>query len=86
MPKIARFSNISICIYPNDHNPPHFHAIYDGKEALIQISPIVILKGNLPPAIERVVIKWARVHRIQLLEIWKYATEHKRLPKISSLQ
>lgn len=85
MPKIAEFSNISIYIYYNEHNPPHFHAIYDDKEASIQISSVAILKGNLPPSIVRVVIKWARIHRTQLLEIWKYATEYKKLPKIPPL-
>ena len=28
MPEISRFYGIVIRMYHNDHNPPHFHAIY----------------------------------------------------------
>ena len=33
MPEITRFYGIVIHIYfAREHNPPHFHAIYSGKE------------------------------------------------------
>jgi len=35
-------------MYFDDHNPPHFHAIYAGNEAEIAIEPIEILEGKLP--------------------------------------
>jgi len=28
MPEVSRFFGISIRMYFDDHNPPHFHAIY----------------------------------------------------------
>ena len=36
-------------MYFNDHEPPHFHAFYAGAEAQLQIAPVGILRGGLPP-------------------------------------
>jgi len=51
MPEISRFYGIIIRMFYNDHNPPHFHVIYQEDEALIEITTLEILEGNLP--------KWA---------------------------
>jgi hypothetical protein len=32
MPEISRYFGISIRMYFDDHNPPHFHAIYGNRE------------------------------------------------------
>ena len=37
MPEISRFYGILIYMYVDDHNPPHFHVIYEGEEAMIDI-------------------------------------------------
>ena len=37
MPQISAFYGIVIAMYFNDHVPPHFHAIYAGDEATINI-------------------------------------------------
>ena len=46
---ISEFFGILILMYYNDHAPPHFRARYGDYEALFQISPLALLKGNLPP-------------------------------------
>ncbi len=33
MPEVSRFFGILIRMYFDDHQPPHFHAIYAGSEA-----------------------------------------------------
>jgi hypothetical protein len=48
MPTISEFFGILILMYYSDHAPPHFHARYGDDEALIQISPLGVLKGRLP--------------------------------------
>ena len=54
MPEISRFFGIVIRMFFNDHEPPHFHAVYGGHEALIEIetlsqSIVVIFRaGPLP--------------------------------------
>ena len=37
MPVISYFFGIYIRMYHDDHNPPHFHAEYQGYEALVDI-------------------------------------------------
>ncbi len=32
MPEISRFFGIIIAIFYDDHNPPHFHARYNGEK------------------------------------------------------
>ena len=40
MPEISRFFGIVIRMFFNDHEPPHFHAVYGGHEALIEIETL----------------------------------------------
>jgi hypothetical protein len=46
---------------PNEHNPPHFHAIYQGKEAQFDFEGNII-KGNLPAKKAKLVTAWAILH------------------------
>lgn len=73
-------------MYFNDHAPPHFHARYGECEALIQISPIALLKGDLPPRALSLVIEWTKIHQKELMEDWNYAASNKKLQKIPPLQ
>ena len=36
MPVVSEFEGIEICLYFDDHLPPHFHAKYAGQEALVE--------------------------------------------------
>lgn len=86
MPTISEFFGILILMFYSDHAPPHFHARYQDDEALIQISPIALLKGNLPPRALSLVIEWAHIHQKELMEDWNYAANNKKLHKIPPLQ
>jgi hypothetical protein len=46
MPTIASFLGVSIKLYSNDHQPPHFHAFHGGDEAMIGIAPVGVLEGT----------------------------------------
>lgn len=35
MPEIALFYGIRVTMYYDDHNPPHFHAEYNGNKAIV---------------------------------------------------
>ena len=37
MPEISLFYGIRVTMYYDDHNPPHFHAEYNGSKALVEI-------------------------------------------------
>jgi Domain of unknown function (DUF4160) len=86
MPTISEFFGILILMFYNDHAPPHFHARYGEYEALIQIAPLGVLKGKLPPRALSLVMEWAQIHEGQLLEDWNYAANNKKLQKIPPLE
>lgn len=86
MPTISEFFGILILMFYSDHAPPHFHARYGDDEALIQISPLGLLKGKLPPRALSLVIEWAQVHQKELLNEWNNASNNKKLQKIPPLQ
>ena len=67
MPEVSRFFGIVIRIYFDDHNPPHFHAIYAGNEARIGIDPIVALEGSLPNRAAAMVVEWAALPQRALM-------------------
>jgi len=70
MPELCRFLGISIMMYFDDHNPPHFHAKYNEYRALISISDFKVLEGNLPARILGLVIEWAELHKDELIRNW----------------
>ena len=47
MPEISRFYGIVIFMNYNDHNPPHFHAKYQGYEISVNIETGEI-QGRMP--------------------------------------
>lgn len=61
MPEISRFLGIVIRMFASDHNPPHFHAIYNDYEAQFSIELLEMIKGKLPPRIHGIVIEWASI-------------------------
>lgn len=70
MPQISRFFGIIIAMYFDEHNPPHFHAIYQEYEAEMTIQELKILNGNLPPRALGLVIEWANLHQNELQDNW----------------
>jgi hypothetical protein len=72
MPAIAVIGGgITIAIYYNDHDPPHFHAFRGGVEFRVRIADLTILPGDGgPPAMERTVLAWAAAHQAELALCW----------------
>jgi len=73
MPTISRFFCIVVSMYFDDHAPPHFHAAYAGARATIRIDPPGLLEGELPPRALGLVMEWARLNRLALLDDWDRA-------------
>jgi hypothetical protein len=55
LPTIAYFLGITVRMYFNDHDPPHFHVWYQGFRARVLIANGEIIDGRLPIAVARVV-------------------------------
>ncbi len=62
MPRLSEFYGIVIYMYFQDHNPPHFHAIYAEHEALIRIDNGDVVRGRLPRTAGTLVEEWRRLH------------------------
>jgi hypothetical protein len=86
MPEISRFFGIIVRMYYDDHDPPHFHAIYGDSEAQIAIDPIHILNGNLPNRATSLVIEWAALHQRELFDNWQRIHTSQLPQKIEPLQ
>ena len=85
MPEISRFLGIVIAMYFNDHAPPHFHAIYDRREATVRIQDGAV-QGNLPRRALSHVLEWYTLHRAELMENWHRARERRPLRRIEPLE
>jgi hypothetical protein len=66
MPELCRFYGIVIQMYFGDHPPPHFHAIYAGNKAVVDIESLAFIEGQLPPRARGLVIEWATLHQDEL--------------------
>jgi len=71
MPELSRFLGISILMYFDDHNPPHFHVKYNDDRASISINELKVLEGHLPARILGLVIEWAELNKEKLMQNWE---------------
>lgn len=85
MPTICLFYGIMICMFWNDHAPPHFHAKYGEYEGIIDIRELRMLEGNLPRRALSLVLEWAELHQNELLEDWDLCIRKKKPKKIEPL-
>ena len=59
MPTISMFYGIVIRMYNNgEHNPPHFHAYYQGKEAVFDMDGN-LTDGEMPNRQRKLIGAWA---------------------------
>jgi hypothetical protein len=70
MPEVSRFYGISIHMFYDEHNPPHFHAVYAGAEAEVGIDPLTVIRGRFPRRALGMVLEWAASHQQELLDNW----------------
>ena len=82
MPIISYFFGIIIRMYFDDHNPPHFHAEYQGSEALFSIADGNLLEGTLPPKAIKLIQEWALKHQQELIQDWELASHNQPVFKI----
>jgi len=85
MPEVSRFLGMVISIFFDDHNPPHFHVLYNEYEAQISINDLAVLKGNLPSKALGLVMEWANLHKEELLKNWNMVQKDGKFFKIEPL-
>jgi hypothetical protein len=68
-----------------DHNPPHFHATYQGRKVEIDIRSLAVLDGGIAPRALGLVMEWATAHQPELAEDWRLAADGREPLKIAPL-
>jgi len=43
MPEISRFYGIVIGMFYDEHNPPHFHAVYGNHKVAVRIDNLAVI-------------------------------------------
>ena len=85
MPEISSFFGIKVTMYYDDHNPPHFHVIYNEEKAIVDIQKTCVIEGHLPSKQLKLVLAWCVIHQNELMNNWKLAEEGKVLERIKPL-
>jgi hypothetical protein len=72
MPTIAMFFGLVIRMYyaPKEHNPPHIHVEYQGKDTIINLLNGLVIEGELSIRHLRFVQAWIEIHYEELLANW----------------
>jgi len=86
MPTICTFYGITVRMYYDDHNPPHFHAFYGDSAAKLRIDNMDIIAGALPPRALQLLREWAGLNKSLLMKNWLLAVNHERLITIQPLE
>ena len=86
MPEICRFFGIIIRMFFDEHDPPHFHAEYQGCKAVFDFNGNV-MKGSLnSKTATRLVREWIDLRLDELKEDWELARAGKEIKKIAPLE
>lgn len=86
MPPISMFFGIIIRMYNNgEHNPPHFHASYQGHYATFNLD-VELVEGDMPRKQKKLIAAWAEIHHDELLANWELAISEQPLYHIDPLR
>ena len=85
MPEICCFYGISIYMYMDDHNPPHFHVKYQEYEAIVTIEDGIVT-GSLPRRALRLIYEWLDMHKEELIKNWELLSSNDAPLKINPLK
>lgn len=85
MPYMSEFYGIIIRMFFNDHNPPHFHARYQGKKGIFDFSGNMI-RGSIKSKRTLSMIKeWGLLHTEELEQNWENINKTGVIEKIAPL-
>jgi hypothetical protein len=85
MSEISRFLGIVIGIFPREHLPPHFHAVYAEYQITVDIETGVV-HGDFPKRALRLVLEWMELHKDELLDDWRLVQAGRSPNKIEPLE
>ncbi len=85
MPVVSMFFGIIVRMFYNEHNPPHIHAEFQGRKAVIDFQGNV-LKGDLKSRTAlKLVREWVDLRSTELNDDWNAARSGRAVKKIDPL-
>jgi len=85
MLEISRFLGIVITMHHLEHDPPHFHARYQGIRITVDIATGIV-EGRFPPRALRHVLEGRLMHIDELMANWERALSRGMLSRIEPLE
>jgi Domain of unknown function (DUF4160) len=88
MPTISMFYGILIRMFlgMKEHNPPHFHAYYQGMKGVFDIGNCEMIEGDLPTKQVKLITAWAELHKDELLADWELSRHGEKPYSIDPLR
>ncbi len=88
MPTISEFHGITIMMFYEDHEPPHFHARHARFKAKFAIADLSVLSstGELTGRDVARIRGWGRANQTALLENWFRCVRGEPVRKIEGLK
>ena len=86
MPGITRFFGIVIRMFYDEHNPPHFHAEFDGKKVTMDFRGNILLGDLRSRTALKLIREWTDLHQAELARDWNLARAGKAIKKIEPLK
>ena len=86
MPIISAFFGIVIRMFYREHEPPHFHAEYQGQQARFDFDGKMMAGEISSKTARRLIKQWASAHRGELEANWKKMKEGRTLERIAPLE
>jgi hypothetical protein len=74
-----------IGLFPREHPPAHFHAVYGEYQITVEILTGIV-HGDFPKRALRLVLEWLDLHQKELLEDWELVQAGKQPNKIAPLE
>ena len=73
-------------MFYGDHAPPHFHAVYQGDEIMVNVDTLEVMEGLMNRRAQALVLEWAALHRADLRQAWHLASRNQEPSKIPPLE
>ena len=86
MPIISVFFGIVIRMFYQEHEPPHFHAEYQGQSGTFDFEGRALAGDVRSRTARRLIAEWATAHRLELETNWTRIKAGRPLDKIEPLE
>jgi hypothetical protein len=79
------FFGIIIRMFHQEHNPPHFHAEYQGQRGMFDFDGKMV-RGNLKSKrAKKLIQEWTVIHQAELRQNWEQAKQKQSIDRIEPL-